>query len=505
MRLGSSSLGKVLLLTAAISGVVLIPCFWHTHVESLDLPSHVYNAWLAVQTQAGKMPGLYVAPQVTNFLVDLLLERSLGWWGPDWAEHFVVALSVLTFFWGAFAFVQAIVGSWPWQVTPLLAMLAYGLVFRWGFLNFYFSLGLSLWAAFFVLSRLPLRWLWAAVFFCLAVAAHPLSAVWVVAVTLYLSWVPNFQIPQRWWIFGAAVGAIVAGCFLLSRVYRCEWPRMDVHHIATAATLGLSQIAVYGNSYWILTGCLWLVCLPWAWRAVGVRRESSGRIPGDVVLQLLLLHVVVMIACPVLIYFPRYSAPFSVISVRVSLWTALMLCVFLSLVKPRAYQIAGLALIGLVFFGLSYRDEAKIVEVEDQLRAVVNSLPRGQHVVLALREESSHQGVPTTIHLLDRSCVGRCWDFGNYEATSGQFRLRSRPFNPNLMSTRERDRFDAGQYVAPEQAIPLDRIHVCDSGGKHLCADPVRKGERITLDRITVLPNTTLGGAEARENAATTN
>ncbi len=503
MRLVTPPWGRFWLLIAVISGVVLIPCFWHSHVESLDLPSHVYNAWLAVQTQAGKVPSLYVAPQVTNVLVDLLLERSLVWWGPEWAEHLVVALLVLTFFWGAFVFIQAIVGSRPWQVTPLLAMVAYGTVFRWGFLNFYLSLGLSLWAAYFVLSRLPLRWLWAAIFFCLAVAAHPLSAVWIVSVTVYLSWFPNLRIAQRWWIIGAAAGGIVAGCFLLNRVYRCEWPRMDVHQFARAATLGLSQIAVYGNSYRILTGCLWLVCLPWAWRAA--RRESSGSIPGDVVLQLLLLHVVVMIACPVLIYFPRYSAPFSVISVRVSLWTALILCVLISLVKPRAYQIAGLALIALVFFSLSYRDETKIGHLEDQLRAVVNSLPRGQHVILALRDEPSHQGVPTTIHLLDRSCVGRCWDVGNYEAASGQFRLRARPFNPDFLSTKEIERLDVGEYVAPDKAIPLDRIHVCDSGGKRLCADPVNKGERITLDRITVLPETTLGGTDARKNGATVN
>src|ERR1035437_5530961 len=47
-----------------ISAVVLIPCVWHHHLEAGDLPSHLYNAWLAQLIAKGQAPGLFLAPQL---------------------------------------------------------------------------------------------------------------------------------------------------------------------------------------------------------------------------------------------------------------------------------------------------------------------------------------------------------------------------------------------------------------------------------------------------------
>jgi len=30
-----------------LSVLILIPCFWHAHIQAGDLGSHIYNAWLA--------------------------------------------------------------------------------------------------------------------------------------------------------------------------------------------------------------------------------------------------------------------------------------------------------------------------------------------------------------------------------------------------------------------------------------------------------------------------
>src|SRR5262249_52154204 len=45
-------------LILAVSVLLLIPCFWHRRIEAGDLPSHVYNAWLAQLIGQGQAPGL---------------------------------------------------------------------------------------------------------------------------------------------------------------------------------------------------------------------------------------------------------------------------------------------------------------------------------------------------------------------------------------------------------------------------------------------------------------
>ena len=45
---------------ALISIVLLIPCFWQRRIQAVDLPSHIYNSWLAQQIELGKAPGLAI-------------------------------------------------------------------------------------------------------------------------------------------------------------------------------------------------------------------------------------------------------------------------------------------------------------------------------------------------------------------------------------------------------------------------------------------------------------
>src|SRR5689334_25430844 len=98
----------------AVSAAVLIPCFWHSRIEAGDLASHTYNAWLAQLIQKGQAPGLYLAHQWTNILLDVALVRLGGIVGLAAAEKIVVPLCVLIFFWGAFSLITAATGREPW-------------------------------------------------------------------------------------------------------------------------------------------------------------------------------------------------------------------------------------------------------------------------------------------------------------------------------------------------------------------------------------------------------
>jgi len=129
-----------------ISALILVPCFWHRHIEAGDLGSHVYNAWLVQLIEHGQAPGLRIAYPSTNILFDSLLSGLAKILGLHAAEILSVAIAVLIFFWGAFALVTAETRRAPWLLTPLLAMVAYGWTFEMGFFNYYISLGLSFFA-----------------------------------------------------------------------------------------------------------------------------------------------------------------------------------------------------------------------------------------------------------------------------------------------------------------------------------------------------------------------
>src|ERR1700690_4416135 len=130
--------------------VLLIPCFWQSRIQSADLSSHVYNAWLASLIQQGAAPGLWISSQSKNVLFDLML----GWLfvpvGPGLAQRLAVSFSVLIFGWRAILFIFRLADQPPasrnwWFAAPCVAMLAYGFIFHLGFFNFYLSLGLCLW------------------------------------------------------------------------------------------------------------------------------------------------------------------------------------------------------------------------------------------------------------------------------------------------------------------------------------------------------------------------
>src|SRR6202007_1789540 len=90
----------------AISGLLLIPCFWHREIEAADLGSHVYNAWLVQLIERGQVYGLWVDRRWNNVLFDYLLTAFGSFLSLHAAERIAVSIAVLIFFWGAFAFVS---------------------------------------------------------------------------------------------------------------------------------------------------------------------------------------------------------------------------------------------------------------------------------------------------------------------------------------------------------------------------------------------------------------
>ena len=124
--LGRNPLGYVL-----ASILVLLPCYWGPHIQAGDLSSHVYNSWLAMLVEAGKLPGLAVAGQATNVLFDVMLSGLFRTLGPDLAQRIAVSVTVLIFVWGAFAFASAAWENAPGPYFPASPCWVTAMCFTW--------------------------------------------------------------------------------------------------------------------------------------------------------------------------------------------------------------------------------------------------------------------------------------------------------------------------------------------------------------------------------------
>jgi hypothetical protein len=67
--------------------------------------------------------------------------------------------------------------------------------------------------------------------------------------------------------------------------------------------------------------------------------------------------------------------------------------------------------------------------------------------------------------MVDRACIGHCWSPGNYEASSGQFRIRIAG-QTRIVAPTEGDatRLEDGTYVVEPGDLPLAQIQVDDYG-----------------------------------------
>src|SRR3954451_9956860 len=230
---------------AALGSVLLlVPCFWHSRLQLGDLESHIYNAWLAQLIESGRAAGLAIVPQKTNVLFDWMLSVLFRAFGAGPAQRISVAACVLVFAWGAFAFAARVSGRRPWEFLPLIGVLAYGWTLHMGFMNFYLSLGLCLWAMTLAWSLTPRAVLLSIPLLAIAVLAHGVPAVWAAGILAY-SWIwRRTPIEHKRALLGAALVALCLGVAVLDSSLPVTWFSRQ-----TLNVLGLDQSMVFGNWY----------------------------------------------------------------------------------------------------------------------------------------------------------------------------------------------------------------------------------------------------------------
>ena len=437
---------------ALVSALLVLPCFWHRHIAAGDLGSHIYNAWLCDQIRAGKAPGLTIANQWNNVLFDWLLDGLAHTVGFGAAEKLAVAIAVLIFFWGAFAWVWAASGRRAFFLLPLLAMLAYGWTFHAGFFNYYLALGFSFWGlAIFWRAPGGLKWL-ALPFFPLAYLAHPLGLLWLGGATVYLA------IARRVALRGQIVLLALAGAVLASvRLYVRHERFFIVKQYFPAALINGADQLVLGTRYYAIALAVLLIVLGavvTAWR-----EWRRGWRPLAVPLQLYVLTLFVIWTQPTVIHLPRFSSPVGFILERVSLISAVVACGVIGGVEFRRWQKIALAVAAGFFFGFVYDDTARLNRIEARAEALVRTVPLESRVLASFDPVEPGSRLQFNMHLIDRACVGRAFSYANYEASTSQFRVRAQGRNRVvLVASPDIAAALAGDYVVREEEEPIFQI-----------------------------------------------
>jgi hypothetical protein len=184
---------------------------------------------------------------------------------------------------------------------------------------------------------------------------------------------------------------------------------------------------------------------------------------GGIPFQLCVVSSAAVFLLPGTVLIPGFLHALSYIAERMSLGVAVCVCAMLGAVRPRLLERCALIAVSVVFFGFIYADERALNRFEDRMQDVVAQLPPGERVVSAITD--SNIRINALTHMVDRVCVGRCFSYANYEASTGQFRIRALGLNPYVAS-RYADSWhlQTGEYVVKDRDLPLYKVDVETDG-----------------------------------------
>lgn len=463
---------------AAVSVALLLPCFWHKRIEACDLGSHVYNAWLASLIERGKAPGLYLVHLWNNALFDILLTRfgtAFGWAA---AERITVSLTVLVFFWGAFALVSAASSRAAWTLAPALAMIAYGWTFNIGFFNYYLSLGLAFWSAALLWRGKGTERLVGTLLVPLILLAHPLGLVWLIGTVTFAIATERLR---GWWKFlPVAAGALLLYGVraLLAHRYAVQWLPSPVPFYLMNGLNGVDQL-VLGFRYRTLArivfvlgaGCFLL-------DAVQRLKDAASWRKLWVPLGLYALAILATVLLPDRIVFPQFPVPFVFFLFRFSTISAVFAICILGCLQPKKWHLAVFSIAAAVFFTMMYQDTGRIDAMEQQAERLVSQLPPGARVTATIWPFADSRFYFVS-HIVDRACVEKCFSYSNFEPSSEAYRIRVRPGSSIVASSPETvGQMELGTYVVQPADLPLFQIYQCGSNMTDLCISELHAGEQ---------------------------
>lgn len=342
----------------------------------------MYNAWFTQAIESGRTEGVQVIREGTNLLFDAIYGVLFRLAGAEWAQRLAVAATVLTFVWGAAAFVNAVAGRRSWHLLPSIAMLAYGWAFHMGFFNFYLSLGLCFWAMSLAWTPSRARLAGAGILLALAYTAHTLPVLWTIGLIGYAAVAGKLSPFRRAMLTAGLVAVVTASHVALRRFLTTDWSPTQL-----AVRPGLEQAwALDGKYYFVLAGLL----LIWALLFLAlVRGRGARQVVGSVPFQLCVFAAAVVMVLPESLLLPGLAHSVSYLAERMSLGVAVCVCGLLGAAQPRVVERWALVAVAVVFFGFVYVDERAVNAREDHMDDLVSSTADSPQ--MARRSQNNHQ------------------------------------------------------------------------------------------------------------------
>jgi len=160
--------------------------------------------------------------------------------------------------------------------------------------------------------------------------------------------------------------------------------------------------------------------------------------------------------------------------------------------------------VAAIFFSFLYVDTHAYDQVEHEVADLVETMPAGQRVVASIADSGTP--LPALSQVVDRSCIGHCFSYGNYEAATGQFRIRADQPNPVVASSMNVvQEIEQGRHVVTEKEAPLYAVCQCAKENPRLCLRMLRAGETtcsVTLQITPELWSRNYGGPPGRQPAS---
>jgi hypothetical protein len=112
----------------------------------------------------------------------------------------------------------------------------------------------------------------------------------------------------------------------------------------------------------------------------------------------------------------------------------------------------------------------------EQVERLVATLPADQRVLGTIKPPTGSRILIQ--HMLDRACIGHCFSYGNYEPTTGLFRVRALPGNVyNMTEGDSTYSMEDGDYEVQSKDLPAYQIYQCTPVGTDLCIRALEEGE----------------------------
>ena len=270
-----------------------------------------------------------------------------------------------------------------------------------------------------------------------------------------------------------------AGAALLAVLHQYLWGHYNVYAGTGPwyAYNGADQLVLFGPRYQVPNmRLLAFALIALAVDIVRRRREASLWKYYAVPLQLYMLVELSVWLLPGGIHFPPPTAALALLTERLTSVSAALICCLLGAMQPRRWHLAGFAIIAVVFFAFVYQDTAKVNRMERQVVHLVSPLPPNQRVMATIRPLPGSRVMIQ--HIVDRACVGRCFSYGNYEPSTGLFRVRAMPGNPDVLSDYDLAvDMENGEYTVQPEDLPVYQVYQCSLSGTDLCIRSLEAGE----------------------------